>query len=95
MPNCLYCGEPFDKVKDHQIYCKRSCFRKAYRDNKNIKEFPFFKCSNCGKLVKLTFHVKEDYDRWEDLQCTFCGVYNQDTINPFELLEDKLENNEI
>lgn len=86
MPDCLYCGEHFEKVKSHQLYCKRLCFRKAYYKKKKAKKFPSFRCSQCGEISKLTFHVKECINKWEDLQCSFCGTYNQDTIDPFELL---------
>ena len=89
--NCLHCGKEFEPKNSTQKYCRRKCFKAAnYRKN-NPKEYPKFICSSCGASIKLNFNILKRNTKWEDFECPKCGVPNQRTIDPEELLKDLLK----
>jgi len=73
---CDFCGEPFVAIKKKHLYCKRQCFKRAYREKmkKEAKAFPSWKCPKCGKIIKLEFDPKKHYDDWARLKCPTCNT---------------------
>lgn len=77
---CGSCKVFFLPKSQKNIYCKRSCFKKAFYYKKKAEEllerkkFPSFKCPSCSRSIKLDFDpVKEDR-RWLDFSCPHCRV---------------------
>lgn len=71
---CPTCGIEFQKKTERQIYCKRKCFKKAYRKRNKYSDRPSFNCTECKKKTKLTFFPITSSAKWALFKCE-CG-YN-------------------
>ena len=76
---CPTCEVPFTPKSERNIYCKRSCFKKAFYHRKKAEElnachFPFFTCPKCGQAIRLEFDPVKESMRWLSYQCPGCNV---------------------
>ena len=76
---CKMCHIFFLPKSQKNIYCKRSCFKKAFYHRKKTEElnnikFPIFKCPSCSRNIELGFDPLREDNRWLDFKCPFCNV---------------------
>ena len=76
---CPTCGDIFTPKSERNIYCKRSCFKKAFYHRKKAEElnachFPFFTCPNCDQSIRLDFDPVKENMRWLGYQCPGCNT---------------------
>jgi len=74
---CKTCGINFLPKSPKNVYCKRTCFKKAYYNHKkivdqNAKKYPSFICPSCGKKVDLDFDPLVNDLKWSRFECPFC-----------------------
>ena len=75
---CPTCGHEFTPNSERQIYCKRSCFKKAYYNKLkkielvNKTKFPSFFCPSCNIKIQLDFDPITNETRWLNFSCPFC-----------------------
>lgn len=93
---CPVCGEKFEKKKYDHLYCRRKCFKIAYRKKMKIETFPSYKCPECNQLSALTFFPKHDLDSWTKYKCPHCGhpaVSEQNTDVPEDMKRQRQHKN--
>jgi hypothetical protein len=77
---CGSCGHFFLPKSQKNIYCKRSCFKKAYYYQRKAKEltyekkFPSFKCPSCQRNIKLDFDPTVNEKLWFGFSCPYCKI---------------------
>lgn len=76
---CGTCHKFFLPKSQKNVYCKRSCFKKAYYHHKKAEElknikFPILKCPLCSRNIELDFDPIVDDNRWLNFKCPFCHV---------------------
>ena len=83
---CPTCKKVFMPKSERNIYCERSCFKRAYYTRKKLEEltnikFPIFQCQNCKEKIELNFDPVQEDSRWLDFRCPFCSTL---MVNVFE-----------
>lgn len=70
---CKICGKRFLSRTYRHIYCHRECFKAAYKKGLKSTDHPIFVCPNCGEKIKLDFHPRSSFIKWQKYKCPNCG----------------------
>ena len=75
---CAWCGKPFQRNTDYQIFCSHACGDRS-RNARNAKKIDYyaralrdsltFECANCGKSVTTTPEDGDKRSKFCSAQC--------------------------